>query len=333
MKRNIVNRAGSEPMRRARGFWAFLLATALAIAAVGLSACGGSEEASSEAQATATMQAAAMDQKDLVETAVAAGTFKTLASLLDEAGLVGTLQGEGPYTVFAPTDAAFAKVPAETLEALAADPAALKEVLLHHVVAGRVPANEAAKLGSTKTLNGEVAISVSDGSVYVDDAKVTTPDVMASNGIIHVIDSVLIPKNDLAAPKNIVETAVAAGTFKTLASLLERAGLADTLQGEGPFTVFAPTDAAFAKVSKATLAALAKDKAKLRMVLLYHVVKGELTAAEVAELRSAKTLNGQSVTIRVRGGKVRVGGARVTSADVAASNGVVHVINKVLIPR
>src|SRR5829696_5883262 len=110
MKRNIVNRAGSEPMRRARGFW-FLLATAFAIAAVGLSACGGSEEASPEAQATATMQAAAMDQKNLVATAVAAGTFKTLASLLDEAGLVGTLQGEGPYTVFAPTDAAFAKVP------------------------------------------------------------------------------------------------------------------------------------------------------------------------------------------------------------------------------
>ena len=134
------------------------------------------------------------------------------------------------------------------------------------------------------------------------------------------------------ADGNIVQTAVAAGTFKTLASLLTKAGLAGTLEGKGPFTVFAPTDAAFAKVPKATLAALAKDKAMLRSVLLYHVVKGKVTAAKVVTLRSAKTLNGESVAIRVSGGKVTVGGARVTTADVAASNGVIHVINKVLIP-
>jgi uncharacterized surface protein with fasciclin (FAS1) repeats len=133
--------------------------------------------------------------------------------------------------------------------------------------------------------------------------------------------------------KNIAETAVAAGQFKTLASLLTKAGLVGTLQGKGPFTVFAPTDKAFAKVPKATLSALAKDKAKLRAVLLYHVVKGKVTAAQAMKLRSAKTLNGQSVAIRVSGGKVLVGGATVTRADVMASNGVIHVINKVLIPR
>lgn len=132
---------------------------------------------------------------------------------------------------------------------------------------------------------------------------------------------------------NIVQTAVAAGQFKTLAALLTQAGLAGTLQGKGPYTVFAPTDAAFAKVPKATLASLAADKAKLRSVLLYHVVKGRVTAAKVVKLKTAKTLNGQSVAIRVRAGKVTVGGARVTTADVAASNGVIHVINKVLIPR
>ena len=132
--------------------------------------------------------------------------------------------------------------------------------------------------------------------------------------------------------RNIVETAIAAGQFKTLASLLKKAGLAGTLQGKGPFTVFAPTDAAFAKVPKATLAALAKNKAKLRSVLLYHVVKGKVTAAKVVKLRSAKTLEGQSVAIRVSGGKVFVGGARVTTPNVIASNGVIHVINKVLIP-
>jgi uncharacterized surface protein with fasciclin (FAS1) repeats len=132
--------------------------------------------------------------------------------------------------------------------------------------------------------------------------------------------------------KNLVQTAIAAGQFKTLASLLQKAGLAGALEGKGPFTVFAPTDAAFAKVPKATLASLAKNKTKLRAVLLYHVVKGKVTAAQAMKLQSAKTLEGKSVSIRVSGGKVLVGGATVTKADVMASNGVIHVINKVLIP-
>jgi uncharacterized surface protein with fasciclin (FAS1) repeats len=132
--------------------------------------------------------------------------------------------------------------------------------------------------------------------------------------------------------KNIVQTAIAAGQFKTLASLLQKAGLVSTLEGTGPFTVFAPTDAAFAKVPKATLAALGKNKAKLRAVLLYHVVKGKVTAAQAMKLHSAKTLNGKSLTIKVSGGKVIVGGATVVKADVMASNGVIHVIDKVLIP-
>jgi uncharacterized surface protein with fasciclin (FAS1) repeats len=132
--------------------------------------------------------------------------------------------------------------------------------------------------------------------------------------------------------KNVVQTAVAAGQFKTLASLLAKAGLAGTLEGKGPFTVFAPTDAAFAKVPKATLAALGKNKAKLRAVLLYHVVKGKVTAAQAMKLHSAKTLEGKSLSIQTSGGKVIVGGATVIKANVLASNGVIHVINKVLIP-
>jgi uncharacterized surface protein with fasciclin (FAS1) repeats len=136
-----------------------------------------------------------------------------------------------------------------------------------------------------------------------------------------------------ASGKNIVETAVGAGQFTTLASLLGQAGLVDTLQGKGRFTVFAPTDKAFAKVPQATLDALAADKAKLRSVLLYHVAKGKLTARKVVKRRSIKTLNGQRVRVKVRHGKVFVGGARVTTPDVLASNGVIHVINKVLIPR
>jgi uncharacterized surface protein with fasciclin (FAS1) repeats len=136
-----------------------------------------------------------------------------------------------------------------------------------------------------------------------------------------------------AAERNIVETAVAAGQFKTLASLLDEAGLAGTLAGNSRFTVFAPTDAAFAKVPKATLDALAKDRAKLRAVLLYHVAKNKLTASKVIKRKSIRTLNGDRVSVRVRSDKVYVGGARVTTPDVQASNGVIHVINKVLIPR
>ena len=136
-----------------------------------------------------------------------------------------------------------------------------------------------------------------------------------------------------SAKKDIVDTAVAAGSFDTLAALLKRAGLVKALKGKGPSTVFAPTDKAFSKVPKATLDALAKDKAKLRSVLLYHVAKGKLTASKVVKRTSIKTLNGQRVRVRVRDGKVFVGGARVVTPDVRASNGVIHVINKVLIPR
>lgn len=132
--------------------------------------------------------------------------------------------------------------------------------------------------------------------------------------------------------KNIVQTAQGAGQFNTLVSLVKKAGLAGALSGKGPYTVFAPTDAAFKKVPKSTLNALAKDKAKLKAVLLYHVVKGKVTSNQVVKLKSAKTLNGKRVKISVKGGAVYVNNAKVTTADVGASNGVIHVINRVLIP-
>jgi uncharacterized surface protein with fasciclin (FAS1) repeats len=132
--------------------------------------------------------------------------------------------------------------------------------------------------------------------------------------------------------KNIVQTAVAAGDFDTLVSLVKRAGLAKTLSGKGPFTVFAPTDAAFEKVPAETLEALQNDKAALREVLLYHVAEGRYPAKRVVKLRSIETLAGEPVKVRTRGDVVRVGGARVVQADVRTSNGVIHAINRVLIP-
>ncbi len=136
-----------------------------------------------------------------------------------------------------------------------------------------------------------------------------------------------------AEQSNIVRTAATAGKFDTLVSLVKEAGLARTLRRDGPFTVFAPTDRAFSKVPDSTLEELAKDKEMLRAVLLYHVVDRKLPARKLVKRDSVETLNGQSLRIRERDGKVRVGGARVVAPDVAASNGVIHVINEVLIPR
>ena len=137
---------------------------------------------------------------------------------------------------------------------------------------------------------------------------------------------------DAASKPNIVQVASKAGQFKTLVSLVKKAGLAGTLSAKGPFTVFAPTDAAFKKVPKSTLNALAKDKKKLKAVLLYHVVKGRVTSDKVVTLDSAKTVNGKSVDIKVEDGTVYVNDAKVTKVDIAARNGVIHVIDTVLIP-
>jgi uncharacterized surface protein with fasciclin (FAS1) repeats len=134
---------------------------------------------------------------------------------------------------------------------------------------------------------------------------------------------------------DIVETAVAAGQFNTLAKALEAAGLVDALKEPGPFTVFAPTDEAFSRLPAGTLEDLLKpeNRDKLRSILTYHVVSGRVMSSEVVKLRSAKTLNGQSVRIRARGGKVQVDDANVVKADIEASNGVIHVIDKVILPK
>lgn len=135
-----------------------------------------------------------------------------------------------------------------------------------------------------------------------------------------------------AAKSDIVDTAVAAGSFKTLAAALQAAGLVDTLKGEGPFTVFAPTDEAFAKLPEGTVEALLKDKAKLTAILTYHVVAGEVKAADVVKLDSAKTVQGQNVSIDATDG-VKVNDAKVVKADIVCSNGVIHVIDTVLLPK
>lgn len=135
------------------------------------------------------------------------------------------------------------------------------------------------------------------------------------------------------AQGDIIETAVAAGSFNTLAKAIEAAGLTETLKGEGPFTVFAPTDEAFARLPKGTVDALLKDKAKLTAILTYHVVSGKVSSTDVAGMSSAKTVNGKPISIKAKGGKVMIDKATVIQADIAASNGVIHVIDQVLMPE
>ena len=277
------------------------------------------------------------DKKDIVDTAVAAGSFKTLAAALQAAGLVDTLKGAGPFTVFAPTDEAFAKLPAGTVEALLKDPKALGDILKYHVVAGKVMASDVVKLTSADTLLGKpVTITVNGDKVMIGDANVVKADIETSNGVIHVIDTVLLPpavdSMSQAPTMDIVDTAIAAGNFKTLAAALKAAGLVDALKGAGPFTVFAPTDDAFAALPKNTLEALLKDPKKLGDILKYHVVAGKVLAADAAKLTEAKTLEGAPIKITVKDGKVFINDAEVTTADILTTNGVIHVINKVIMP-
>ena len=299
----------------------------------------------------------------IVDVAVGAGSFETLVAAVTEAGLVDTLSGEGPFTVFAPTDDAFAAALDAlglTAEELLANPA-LADILTYHVVAGEVDAATAISLDgqSAATVQGEeIAISVVDGSVVINDsATVVSADVAASNGIIHVIDAVILPpsiaevllggdmeeEDDMAEeeamdePGTIVDVAVGAGSFETLVAAVQAAGLVETLSGEGPFTVFAPTDDAFAAALDAlglTAEELLANPA-LADILTYHVVAGEVDAATAISLdgQSAATVQGEEIAISVVDGSVVINdSATVVSADVAASNGIIHVIDTVLLP-
>jgi uncharacterized surface protein with fasciclin (FAS1) repeats len=271
-------------------------------------------------------------QMDIVDTAVAAGSFKTLAAALDAADLVDALKGDGPFTVFAPTDKAFAALPDGTVETLLKpeNKALLQSILLYHVVPGNLEAEDVVGGAPLITLNGQkIDLNTSDG-VMVDKANVVKTDISTSNGTIHVIDAVILPST-----KDIIETAIEAGSFKTLAAALGAAELVETLQGDGPFTVFAPTDEAFAALPAGTVESLLKpeNKAKLQAVLTYHVVPGRIYASQAIEAGKATTVQGSEVTIKAKDGKVTVDGANVVAADIDSSNGVIHVIDAVILPK
>jgi len=271
-------------------------------------------------------------EKNIVETAVEAGKFKTLATALTAAGLVDAVKGPGPFTVFAPTDEAFAKVPKETLEMLLKpeNKDKLKAVLTYHVVPGKVMAKDVLGVKGAKSLNGQrIDVKVDGGKVMVDGAQVVTTDIACTNGVIHVIDSVILPSDD-----KIPAVATKAGKFNTLLAAAKAAGLVDALSGDKPLTVFAPTDEAFGKLPKDTIDSLLKpeNKDKLKAILLYHVVDGRVYSEDAVAAKSATTLKGSKVEISVKDGGAYVNSAKILGTDVDASNGVIHIIDSVILP-
>ncbi len=325
-------------MKRFPMFVMLLVAASLVLAACGPAATPAATATPIPPQPTSPPEPML---QDIVGTAVADGRFTTLVAAVEAAGLVETLKGAGPFTVFAPTDEAFAALPAGTLDELLKpeNKQKLTDILLYHVVPGKVMASDVASLTSAATALGkDVAIKSEMGSVYVNDARVIITDIEASNGVIHVIDAVILPPADEAAMDEkgtIVDIAIEDGRFTTLVAAVQAAGLVDTLSGEGPFTVFAPTDDAFAALPAGTVEnlLLPGNKQQLTDILLYHVVSGKVMAADVTSLTSAPTVLGKDITIKVADGKVFLNDTvQVIITDIEASNGVIHVIDAVLLP-
>lgn len=311
-----------------------------------------SEPAEAPAEAPVEEAQEMAEAKSIVDIAVEDGRFTTLVTAVQAAGLADTLSGEGQFTVFAPTDDAFAALPDGTVESLLEEPeGALRDILLYHVAEGAVPAETVVTLESATTIQGEpVAIEVMDGEVILNDsARVIITDIEASNGIIHVIDAVILPpsmseaaaeaggemaEEEMMETKSIAEIAAADGRFTTLLAALDAAGLAGTFAGEGAFTVFAPTDEAFAALPEGTVESLLADpQGALTDILTYHVVEGVVPAETVVGLDSATTLLGEDLSIMVVDDEVILNELnKVIATDIEASNGMIHVIDGVLLP-
>src|SRR5690554_5022209 len=281
------------------------------------------------------------EDQDIVDIAVGNEDFSILVAALTEAELVGALQGEGPFTVFAPTNAAFEAL-LEQLEISAEDLLAhpqLSEVLLYHVVSRKVMSTDLVNGMEAETLKGDtIKVDLTNG-VKINESTVVSADIEATNGVIHVIDSVLVPADfvlnaaEEAEGQDIVDIAVGNEDFSILVAALTEAELVGALQGEGPFTVFAPTNAAFAALL-AQLEISAEDllaHPQLSEVLLYHVVSGKVMSTDLVNGMEAETLKGDAIKVDLTNG-VKINESTVVSADIEATNGVIHVIDSILVP-
>jgi uncharacterized surface protein with fasciclin (FAS1) repeats len=295
----------------------------IGFAALTLSACSDNDNATPQDERPATVAAAVAGSEN----------HNTLEAALVAAGLIETLQGPGPFTVFAPTDAAFAALPAGTVETLLQDPSGeLRNILLYHVVGGNVLSSSLSDgMVAPTVLGEEVTVTINGQGVFINDARVTVVDIETGNGVVHVIDAVLLPPVPL--PATVAEIIAGSPDHETLTAAVIAADLLETLQGEGPFTVFAPTDAAFAALPEGTVESLLDDPSgALTDILLYHVVGARALSTDLSDGQEITTVYGDNITVTLNSEGVFINGARVTAADLEAENGVVHVIDAVLVP-
>jgi uncharacterized surface protein with fasciclin (FAS1) repeats len=287
-------------------------------------------------------------EPNIMDIAAGDDRFDTLETAVKAANLADALAAPGNLTVFAPTDDAFAALPAELIDALLADPeGALSQILLYHVVPGSLGSADVLATSSLETLQGnDLSVSLRDGKPYVNDSQIIITDIQAKNGIIHVIDAVLVPPvslpdtateemaDDKSSLPTIAEIAIADGRFDTLVAALSAAGLAETFLQPGDYTVFAPTDDAFAALPAGTVEALLADpEGMLTTILLYHVVGDELSQNQLATDNYVPTLEGRALTVNRDGNNISdISGAKLLITDIQASNGTIHVIDSVLIP-
>lgn len=294
------------------------------------------EETMAEEEA---MEEADSEMMSLVDIAASNEDFSTLVAAVEAAGLVDTLAGEEEFTVFAPTNDAFA-VALEALgitaeELLASED--LSEILLYHVVPGKLMAEDVLSQNLLTTAEGNFALAyATEEGAFINEAQIVTTDVEASNGVVHVIDAVILPPSySSEASQSIVDIAVADGRFGTLVTAVTEAGLAETLADEGPFTVFAPTDDAFAASFESlgiTAEELLADQETLTDILLYHVTVDGRNAEYVTGRESLPMLNGDVAPIELRDGGAFIAGSQIVVTDIEASNGVIHVVDTVMLP-
>lgn len=284
----------------------------------------------------------------IVEIAASNDDFSTLVAAVQAAGLVDVLNGPGPFTVFAPTDAAFAKLLSGlgiSAEDLLANQELLTNVLLYHVVPGELYAADVLEQGVLTMANKHYAwAKVMDGAAYINEAQIVATDIKASNGVIHVIDTVILPPaweyNSFAADPsqfeaNIVEIALQNEGWSTLVAAVQAAGLVNVLSGPGPYTVFAPTNEAFGDLLGElglTAEELLANEPLLTSVLLYHVVPGRVFADDALAEGTLTMADGNAATVSTMGGEVYINGAKILRANINTSNGVLYVIDKVILP-
>ena len=250
-----------------------------------------------------------------------------LETLLDEAEFSLPLEGFGPFTLFAPTDAAISALPGELIQQLLNDPDLLEDVLAYHVAGGQALSTNLSNEQVIRTLlDKNIKVTINNGDVFINDAKVIVADIITDNGVVHVIDAVLLPKTTVVDIINNSEE------HFVLSSILSLTGLDDALSGNGPFTVFAPTDDAFEAIPEDVLAAIVADESILTSILTYHAIGAKAFSSELSDGQEIVTLNGAKVKITINNDGVFVNDAKVTLVDLVADNGVVHVINAVLLP-